>query len=178
MNMKKTLVVFLTAIAGKLGLAQYKPIDNGSSVKFAIKNFGFTVTGTFTGLSGSIRFDPDRLADAAFDISIDANSVNTDNNMRDSHLRMYSYLNVKDYPRIRLVSDKISASAKKGGWFFFGKLTIRNRTKDISFPFSAEALNGGYLYKGLFTINRKDFDVGGTSTISDNLEVSLSVLAK
>jgi polyisoprenoid-binding protein YceI len=60
-----------------------------------------------------------------------------------------------------------------------GKLTLKNHTKDLSFPFTAEAADGGgYRFKGTFSINRKDFEVGGTSTISDNLDVTLDITAK
>jgi polyisoprenoid-binding protein YceI len=174
----KKAVVFLFAAIGKLACAQYKPIDNGSAVQFKIKNFGFSVAGSFTGLSGRIQFDPDRLADAAFDVNIDVSSVNTDNEMRDSHLRKFTYLDVTNYPRIRLLSDRITGSNQKGIFLFSGQLTIKNQTRKISFPFTAERGDGGYHFNGVFSINRKDFDVGGTSTISDMVEVSLSVFAK
>ncbi|HTI09010.1 MAG TPA: YceI family protein [Puia sp.] len=174
----KKAVLFLFAAFGKLAHAQYKPIDNGSVVQFKIKNFGFNVAGSFRGLAGNIRFDPDRLSEASFDVSIDVNTVNTDNDLRDDHLRKYAYLDVKDYPRIRLLSDRVSASTQKGIFLFAGRLTIKNKTMNISFPFTAEPSGGGYHFNGVFSINRKDFDVGGASTISDKLEVSLSVLAK
>jgi polyisoprenoid-binding protein YceI len=72
----------------------------------------------------------------------------------------------------------VTSSNKPGVLFIFGKLTIKNQTKDISFPFTATATNEGYLFKGEFNINRRDFGVGDASVISDNLEVQLSVLAK
>ena len=59
----------------------------------------------------------------------------------------------------------------------YGELNIKNHTKEISFPFLAEPSGDGYLFKGVFTINRRDFDVGGSSIISDNAEISLSVYA-
>ncbi|MBS1659603.1 MAG: YceI family protein, partial [Bacteroidetes bacterium] len=88
------------------------------------------------------------------------------------------YFDVEKYPKIRLLSEKIS-SAKKGVFQFTGQLTLKNHTKAVSFPFTAEAADGGgYRFKGTFSINRKDFEVGGTSTISDNLDVELDVIAK
>jgi polyisoprenoid-binding protein YceI len=129
------------------------------------------------GLQGSIKFDPADLAAASFDVSIDASSVNTDNSLRDNHLKGESYFDVKNHPRITLVSVKVTPG-KNGQFVFTGKLTIKKQTKGISFPFSAVPSNEGYLFKGTFTINRKDFDVGGSSTIADNLEVSLNILAK
>jgi polyisoprenoid-binding protein YceI len=175
--MKKIVLFILTALISGSALAQYKPTDQGSSLNFTIKNFGIEANGKFTGLQGDITFDPANAAAANFDVSIDAASVNTDNSLRDSHLRGDSYFDVKDYPRIRFVSTKIT-SGKSGEFVITGKLTIKKTTKVISFPFSATASSDGYVFKGTFNINRKDFDVGGTSTISNELEVALNILAK
>jgi polyisoprenoid-binding protein YceI len=80
---------------------------------------------------------------------------------------------------VRLVSGKVTAAGKKGTFLFVGRLTVKEHTKDISFPFAVEMeASGGYRFKGAFTMNRKDFDLGGTSTISDKLEVTLDVIAK
>ncbi|MBN8856327.1 MAG: hypothetical protein BGO55_17585 [Sphingobacteriales bacterium 50-39] len=157
--------------------AQIKPIDDKSTIDFAIRNFGIRVSGSFKGVEGNIQFDPAHIDQANFNIGLDANSVNTDNSMRDDHLRGESYLDIKHYPKIRFVSTKVVPSNKTGIWFLYGKLNIKGHEKDISFPFSATAAMGGYLFKGAFKIKRKDFDVGGTSTISDEMDVSLSVFA-
>ena len=175
--MKKIILLFIFASTAVFALAQYKPVEKGSSVKFKVKNFGFNVTGSFSGLDGTIQFDPNNLASSSFEVSIDANSVFTDNNARDNHLREDSYFDVKNYPRIRFVSTRVTPSNKKGTLFVFGKLTIKKETKEISFPFTAEPSQDGYLFNGSFSINRKDFGVGGSSTISDNVDLTLSVLA-
>jgi polyisoprenoid-binding protein YceI len=176
--MKKIILLVAAAIfAANLSSAQYKPVEQGSSLAFTIKNFGFDVTGTFKGLQGDIKFDPNALPASTFDVSIDAATVNTDNNLRDNHLRGDAYFDVKNYPRIHLVSTKVTAG-KNGAFVISGKLTIKKTTKNISFPFTATPTSDGYQFKGTFTINRKDYDVGGTSTIADNLDVSLNILAK
>jgi len=173
------MALLVVTVIKNLVNGQYKPVDNGSSVQFTIKNLGINVRGGFSGLEGNIVFDPLHIADAVFDVSIDANSINTGNDMRDNHLRNDTYFDVAKYPRIRFVSAKVEPSNKKGVWLTSGKLTIKGHTKDISFPFTATASSGGgYVFSGKFNINRKDFDVGGSSIISDNLEVTLNVLAK
>jgi polyisoprenoid-binding protein YceI len=177
MDMKKIVQLLMIVMAGNLVMAQYKPVDNGSSIQFTITNFGIGTGGSFSGLQGDIKFDINDLEGAIFDVSIDANSVNTGNGTRDNHLRQETYFDVKNYPHISFVSTKVSPSNKAGVLFIFGKLTIRNQTKDISFPFTAEPNGNGYLFKGTFNINRKDFGIGGTSTISNNLEIQLSILS-
>jgi len=170
------LVLFL--FAAETARSQFKPVDDQSLINFRIRNFGIPVGGQFKGITGDIRFDPARPEEASFDISIDAGTVNTDNSMRDDHLRGESYFDIQHHPKIRFTSTKVVPSNKRGFWVLSGKLTIKDHVKDVSFPFSATAVKGGYLFKGAFMLKRKEFDVGGTSTISDELEVSLDVFAK
>jgi len=160
-----------------LSAQNYKPTDQGSTIEFVIKNFGINTKGSFSGLDGHIHFDPADPAKANFDVSIDAASINTDNNMRDGHLKKDSYFDVEKYPRIRIISTAVTIdNTGKGG--FTGKLTIRETTKDISFPFTAINMGEDYIFKGSFTINRKDFGIGGTSTIGNSCTINLTVLAK
>jgi polyisoprenoid-binding protein YceI len=176
--MKKLLFLLVVVVSWETGRAQYRPVDQGSTTQFTVQNFGFDVTGSFTGLHGTIAFDPANTANAHFDVDIDARTVNTDNSLRDSHLRDESYFDVAKHPVIRLASTKIAATDKKETFLFTGRLTIKNTTKDISFPFQVIQSGDGFVFKGSFKIKRKDFDVGGTSTISDELEVHLNIVAK
>lgn len=158
-----------------LVLAQYKPVEQASALTFNIKNLGFNVEGSFKGFDGVINFDPQNPATCTFNVSIDAASVNTDNSLRDSHVRD-EFFEVKTYPRIRLASNKIAGA--NGKYVFTGMLTMKSTTKPISFPFTVDLVNDTYVFKSSFKIKRKDFGVGGTSTVSDELEVHLNVTAK
>jgi polyisoprenoid-binding protein YceI len=154
------------------------PVDSASSVTFKIKNLGFNTTGHFSGITGTVTFDPDDLAGSHFDVQIKANTVDTEVNMRDNHLRSDEYFDVKNYPQITFVSVKVTPSNKSGTLFVFGKLTMKGVTKDISFPFTAQPIQDGYLFDGAFNLNRRHFKVGGGGTVSDNLTVILKVVAK
>jgi polyisoprenoid-binding protein YceI len=171
-------LLLLLSAAGSCLAQQYKPTDDGSEIAFVIKNFGINTKGSFRGLDGNISWYPQDPGKCLFDVSIDAATVNTDNSMRDDHLKKETFFDVGNYPRIRFVSTGISEPDKKGRYTVNGKLTIRDKTKDISFPFVATALGDDVIFKGSFTLNRKDFGVGGSSTISNQLTVSLTVLAK
>ena len=163
---------------GQSSAHQYTPADQGSSVTFTIKNLGFNTGGSFSGLQGTIVFDPQNVTGDSFDVSVSASSVNTDNDMRDDHLKKESYFDVSHYPRIRFVSTSVTPADKSGHYTVTGKLTIKNTTKEISFPFLAIPAGDDYIFKGGFQLNRKDFDIGGSSTISGNLTVSLAILAR
>lgn len=170
------LILLLFAVASQA--QSLVPVDSASSITFRIKNLGFNTGGRFSGITGVIHFDPGNLPGCNFDVQVEARTINTEVDMRDEHLRGEAYFDVKNYPHISFVSVKVTPSNKSGTLFVFGKLTMKGITKDISFPFTAEPLENGYLFKGEFKLNRRDFKVGGGSTVSDNLTVSLSVVAK
>lgn len=173
----KHLFFFCTSLLCTFFLfSQYQPIDKRSKIEFKIKNLGFTVNGSFSGISGRIFFNPQDLSASKIDVSVDASSVNTDNSMRDDHLKSESYFDVKKYPRISFISTRIVA-ARGGSFLVSGKLKIKNTIKDISFLFSVTQVGEGLRLKGSFAINRRDFDVGGLSIISDMLTVNLDVVA-
>ena len=156
-----------------------KPVDEKSSVKFRIKNFGFnTVTGSFKGIQGTIKYSPENPSSSSMDVTVDSKSVNSGIKMRDNHLRKEEYFDVKKYPVIRFISTKITPSSKTGTLFIFGKLTIKNVTREVSFPFTAVSEEDGYVFSGEFKINRIDFGVGESSSVSDNLTVVLKVFAR
>lgn len=175
--MKKIILATLITISCLAATAQYKPVEKKSMVQFTIANFGFDVKGSFTGIQGVINFDAQTPATGSMDITIDATTINTDNSLRDRHLKDESYFDVKNYPAIHFVSAKISAAGKSGNYIVTGKLTIKGKSKDISIPFSEVPGADEVLFKGSFKINRKDFGVGGTSTIANELEVTLNVIA-
>ncbi|GAC1438690.1 MAG: YceI family protein [Sediminibacterium sp.] len=181
--MKKLINGLFTAIlmcAGTGLQAQYyTPVDNGSMVKFTIKNFGINATGTFTGLQGTIRFNPSDPANASFNVSADANTIDTHIAARDNHLRKEEYLAVKRFPRISFVSKQVVAVGTAGEFRMIGIIEIKGVHKEISFPFHQEMQNNGILFTGSFNLNREDFKVGHSSMVmSDNLNVNLTVFAR
>jgi polyisoprenoid-binding protein YceI len=174
----KSLFFFLV-ISLSVCSQHYTPMDAGSKVRFVIKNFGINTGGTFQGLAGSITFDPENLAAAKFEVTVEAKTVDTDIEARDNHLRKAEYFDVETYPTLIFKSTKVSKTNKPEYRFMFGTITIKGVTKEISFPFTFKEKDGGLLFEGEFELNRRDFGVGGSSfSMSDNLTVELSVFAK
>ena len=87
---------------------KYSPIDKESKIEFSIKNFGINTKGSFSGLKGDILFDDKNPSSSSFNVSVDASTIDTDNNMRDSHLKKEEYFNVEKYPAITFTSSKIT----------------------------------------------------------------------
>lgn len=151
------------------------PLGGSSRVSFKIRNFGTTVEGTMSGLKGTIRFDAGTISTAQFDVTLDANTIDTGISMRDNHLHKKDYFDVATYPSIRFVSTKVSA-VKAGEATVTGTLTIKKTSKEITFPFKYTQLNDLPQFSAEFAINRRDFNVGGSSmTMSDDVKIVLSV---
>lgn len=180
--MKKSLLSFTTLLfffVSAQAQTTYTAVDEGSRVHFVIKNFGIKTGGDFTGLQGTIKFDPDKFSSSSFDVTVDAATVDTDNSSRDGHLKKADYFDAATYKTLRFKSTKIVQSTAAGRFYMYGDLTIKGVTKPIEFGFGATPKDGGYVFDGSFEINRRDFGVGGGSiSLSDNLTVSLTVFAK
>lgn len=159
--------------------ASLTPVDGDSKIHFVIRNFSIKTGGDFTGISGTIKFDPEKYTTSSFDVTIDAATIDTDNSSRDDHLRKAEYFDVNTYKKILFKSKKITKSTIAGRFYVYGDLTIKGVTKPVEFGFGASTKNGGYVFDGEFKINRRDFAVGGSSiSLSDNVIVSLAVFAK
>ena len=182
MKMKKLYFFFclLCVLTNGSAQNQLSPVDAGSKVHFVIKNLGIKTGGDFTGLQGMIKFDPNNPTTAAFDVSIDASTIDTDNRTRDRHLKKSEYFDVTGYPRIRMTSTRVQATTKAGRYQFTGNLTIKAVTKPVSFQFTYTATKGGALFvSDVISLNRRTYGVGISSvTLSDDLKLSLSILAK
>ena len=160
---------------------KYKPVDAGSKVHFIIKNFGIDTGGDLSVLTGDINFVPSNITASNFNVSVSVNTIDTDNDSRDSELKSKKYFDAEKYPAILIRSTKINRTNKSSsGWYHFtGTLTMHGVTKPIAFLFIATKKGNDYLFIGGFAINRLDFGVGGNSTVlSNSVKISLSVLAK
>jgi polyisoprenoid-binding protein YceI len=155
------------------------PADSESQVKFAIKNFGLTVNGSFKGLEGSVIFDPTDLKKSNMNVSVLASTLNTGINTRDNHLKKKDYFDILNYPKITIISKSITVGPSLGTYIMTGTLHLKGSKKDISIPFTATDINPGYKFTGSFQINRRDFGIGGSSiSLSDNLTLYLSIITK
>ena len=170
--------ITLFAVTNSVFAQSYSPADDAGAVTFVIENLGFDVDGSLKGLKGRIVFDENNLGASLFDITVDAATINTGNNTRDKHLRGKDYFDATAHQQIKITSTKVAKSVTAGYYVLFARLTIKGITKDISFPFKAVAESNGLRFTGSFKIKRRDFGVGGRSTVSNDVDIKLNVFAK
>jgi polyisoprenoid-binding protein YceI len=178
MKLYKILTILLL-LTNYINAQTYIPTDQGSKVGFEIKNFGLKTYGTFSGLKGSIEFNPKTLNTSQINVSVNAASVNTGNKSRDKHLQEDDYFDVEKYPFISFISTKIIENKPVGHFTVIGNLIIKGNTKSIQFELTVLESTQGYTFKGNFNINRRNFKVGSSSmTLSDDLKVTLNIITK
>lgn len=158
-----------------------------TSVNFSINHFFSAVTGKFSGFEGNVNFDPANLQASKVDFSIDVKTVNTDDSKRDKHLQSTDFFDAKTYPTMNFVSSKFEKKSEKE-YLVYGKLTIRDKTKDIILPLKVTGemehpMMKGTIILGLVSnlkINRTDYGVGtgswaATAVVGDDVDVTIHI---
>jgi len=136
-----------------------------SSLNFDISHSGISiVNGKFLEYTGNLTTKGEALTNAQFDFTIKANSINTNVERRDDHLRSADFFEVEKYPNINFMSTKIVATKKTNEYLLHGKLTIKDVTKDVVFNVnyggSVKSEKGEKLgMKAETTINRFDYNI-------------------
>lgn len=170
------IVCFCFVMFSSFALLALRPVDSNNAVTFVIKNFGIDTKGEFRGLKGNIQWNEENPAASTINVSVDANTINTNIDSRDKELKDETYFNTDKYPLISFVSTGITSGS--GSYKATGSLTMKGVTKTISFPFTATKTANGYLFSGNFTVNRLDFGIGKSSMVlGDDVDVSLKVQA-
>jgi polyisoprenoid-binding protein YceI len=173
--MKKLCFIIIVLITNAQSFAQVKHAVTKSAVTYEIKNMGINTSGKFKTLETNITFDPNNLAASNIEAAIDVNSIDSDNAMRDNHLKAEDYFDTAKYPKINM---KSTAFKKKAGNNYVGifNVTIKGKTKPVEVPFTYTESSNVALFKGSFKINRKEFGVGGNSMVlADDATINLVV---
>jgi polyisoprenoid-binding protein YceI len=156
---------------------------NHTAAQFSVRHLGIsTVRGSFTKVSGSVQYDPSDPAKTTIEATIDANSVDTRVEKRDSDLRGPSFFDVAKYPALTFKSKRVEA-AGSGKMKVVGDLTIHGVTKevvlDVDGPTAPIKDPKGNLHMGASattTVNRKDFGVNGAgAAVGDDVSITIDM---
>ncbi|MBK7368583.1 MAG: YceI family protein [Candidatus Eisenbacteria bacterium] len=164
-----------------------------TEVGFEIRHIFSKVQGRFNSFTAKIVFDEKTPANISVEASADANSIWTDNERRDGHLKSADFFDAEKFPVITFKSTKVVA-AGKNKYKITGDFTMHGVTKPVTFD--AEFLGAGAVgvggqswgTKAGFTatavINRKDFGVSwnkaldnGGAMLSDEVTINLNIEA-
>ena len=188
--MKKSGIIIATMIAGAEVSAQTKwNIDpSHSMVRFSVTHLMVSETnGQFKLFDGKITTSKEDFTDANIEFSIDVNSINTDDEKRDGHLKSADFFDVNNYPKMIFKSKSFKKTEGKN-YKLSGDLTIKNVTKSMEFDvvYNGTAndpwgnTKAGFKLNG--NINRMDFGLkwnvaieSGGVLVSETVKISCDV---
>jgi polyisoprenoid-binding protein YceI len=163
--MKKINILSLI-IALSMGFSAnaQKIIASESIVNFSLENRGSEVTGTLGGMKGDVIFDQENLDKSSFNVTMDANTINTNNNKRDAHLKNEDFFETETYATISFASAKIEKKEDK--YIATGTLSMHGISKDVEILFTTIEEKGRQHLHGNFVLDHADYGIGKTRNVS------------
>ncbi|MHC5004556.1 MAG: YceI family protein [Planctomycetota bacterium] len=156
-----------TAAPAVLENATTYTVDNvHSSTVFRISHMGVAnFWGRFNRISGTYSFHPNHLDKSSFAIDIDTESIDTNSERRDGHLKSPDFFNAKEFPTIEFRSTKVERdgdSDDPNDYTLTGELKMHNVVKRIRAKLKwidAKETRQGFKsgFEAVFSIKRTDF---------------------
>jgi len=165
------LVVILTTALANAQSTKWEFDAVHSSVNFSIEHMVISeVAGQFTKFEGNVFSDKNDFTDAKINFVISANSISTDNEMRDNHLKGSDFLDAEKFPLITFKSTSFK-KIKDKNYKLTGEFTMHGVTKTIEL----DVIYGGTVsdpYKNIKagfkitgTLDRKDYGLTWSKTM-------------
>lgn len=160
-----------------------------SSVGFKVRHLVSKTAGRFDKFSGTLLIDRADLTKSSVELSIDAASIDTDNENRDGHLKSPDFFDVEKFPSILFKSTKIEKTGEQS-YAVTGDFTMHGVTKSVTIPvavlgFSDGAQGGLAGFESTFKLNRKDYGIEWNKTLDaggfllgDEVEVNITIEAR
>jgi polyisoprenoid-binding protein YceI len=165
-----------------------------SALSFSVRFMGLsTVRGAFSRYAGTVMLYANDIPRSTVSVIIAANSINTNSQDRDRHLRSPDFLEVEKYPYITFRSSQVKATAQ--GFVVEGDFAMHGVAKRIAIPFvmvHPPTLDGWkntrVTFQGNLRVSRKDYGIKGTAfwnseydpgrfAVSDDVDIDLLVSA-
>src|SRR3569833_3296898 len=125
-----------------------------SEVQFKVKHLVIsTVTGSFQNFEGTDENKGNDFSNAKINFSIDVNSIDTNQEQRDGHLKGADFFDAEKYPHIEFESTSVT---KEGDdeYTVIGNLTL----KDITKPVTLKVEHGG-IATDFYGYTKAGFDI-------------------
>jgi polyisoprenoid-binding protein YceI len=143
------------------------------------------VTGRFADVSGTIVLDETDPTDARVEVTIGANSIDTQLARRDKHLRTADFFHVERFPALSFKSRAVEViDRSQGRYRVIGDLTVRDTTRevqlDVQYRPEESRSASRRRFRATTTLNRRDFGLTWNRTliqIADEARITLDVEA-
>lgn len=138
--------------------------------------------GKFTKFEGNVTTPNAKdVSGAKIDFTVDVNSINTDNEARDKHLKNADFFDVEKYPNMKFVSKSFK-KVKGNNYMLEGDMTIHGVTKAIKIPVKFGGIandpwgNTKAGFKAEFVIDRSAYGISGSKpAVGNEVNVTLNI---
>jgi polyisoprenoid-binding protein YceI len=159
-----------------------------SEVQFKVKHLVIsTVTGSFNKFSAELEAEKEDFTDAKVSFSADIDSIDTNNEQRDGHLKSDDFFSAAQFPQLSFASTSFEKESGSD-YILKGDLTMRGVTKgvELAVDFGGVAKDPYGQTKAGFEavgkISRKEFGLAwsavteaGGIVVSDEIKLLLNV---
>ncbi len=172
------------ALLGVTLIASAAPLKTDvahSSVSAVFKQMDVPVESNFKRFSAQIDYDAAHPDKASARVDIDTASFDMGQADYNKEIAKKEWFNSAQFPKATFVSTSI-APAGGNKLKVTGKLTIKGKTLDVSFPLSVKPEGGKQVFEGQLPIKRLAFNVGegewhDTSMVADEVVIKFRVAA-
>ncbi len=170
-HLKITLLALLVIVTSAYAATKWTIDKAHTKIQFTAEHMKISeVTGEFKEYEGSIKSEGDDFENATINVNIMVNSINTDNEKRDKHLKGEDFFHAEKYPKITFKSTSLE-KMEGDKYKMSGKLTMRGNTQEEEFT----AVHNGTVkdpwgktksgWKVTGTINRFDYGLEWNKTL-------------
>lgn len=187
--MRSTLFLAALLLPVSAFAAEYAIDPAHSSAQFSVRHMMVSnVKGAFSKVTGTVHYDPATPAATRIDATIDAASIDTRNEKRDTHLKSPDFFDAVRFPTLTFKSKQTSKLPNgrlqvKGDLAMHGvtrevTLDVEAPTTEVSDPNGMQRLGATATTK----LNRKDYGLtwsklmdNGGAVVGDEIEVTLDL---
>lgn len=181
-TMKKIALVTLLGAAFVANAAALKTDPAKSTVTATFKQMNVPVDAKFKKFSANIDYDAAKPDAAKATVEVDTGSMDLGDAEYNKEVAKKEWFNAAQFPKASFVSSSIKA-AGAGKLTVTGKLTIKGKTADVSFPLTVKADGKAQVFDGVLPIKRLTYNIGegewkDTSMVADEVTIKFHVVAQ
>lgn len=182
--MNRTRGTLLAALLGVTLAAMAAPLKTDpakSSVAAVFKQMNVPVEAKFKKFAAAIDYDAARPELARATVDIDTASLDVGDADMNKEVAKKDWFNAAQYPKATFVSSSIKP-AGAGKLTVSGKLSIKGKSTDVSFPLTVKTETGKQVFEGALPIKRLTYNIGegdwkDTSMVADEVVIKFRVTA-
>ena len=178
----RMLAALLGVTLGAAAVAAPLKTDPAKSrVSVVFKQMNVPVEAPFKKFTASIDYDAGKPDLAKASVEIDTASVDVGEAEMNKEAAKKDWFNSAQYPKATFVSSAIKP-AGAGKLTVSGKLSIKGKSTDVSFPLTVKTEAGKQVFEGALPIRRLSYNIGegdwkDTSILADEVVIKFRVTA-